>query len=353
MPTPPTIHRQPTYIGVDLHVNNFTACYLNDTKESVFQKFSLDKQGLADFIKTLKLTDAVAVEAVSNAKFFSDHIEKYVSRVEVVATGQFYVISKSAKKTDKHDAEALALFLSKNMLPKARTRSEKHQNILSLIETRQQLVMMRRNLINRSHSVLHRQGISLGKRQLLSLCAFDKRVFTQNLQPISELELRHLHAQITHLTLSLKQLEKDIESLAKSLPGYENLLSLKGIAPLSAATLLCIIGNINDFSNPNKLSSYFGIVPKVRSSNDRNVASRITRHGSRLGRSTLYLCTVVGKQHNPYLQDYFLRIKKNRGGGKAMIATSRKYLKIIYDTLKNDWVFEDFSQYRYRKRTQN
>ena len=28
--------------------------------------------------------------------------------------------------------------------------------------------------------------------------------------------------------------------------------------------------------------------------------------------------------------------------GKAIIANARKLLKIIYDTLKNAWVFEDF-----------
>ncbi|RKY82480.1 IS110 family transposase, partial [candidate division KSB1 bacterium] len=34
-----------------------------------------------------------------------------------------------------------------------------------------------------------------------------------------------------------------------------------------------------------------------------------------------------------------------KGSGKAIIATSRKLLGIIYETLKNDWVFEDFPNF--------
>lgn len=39
------------------------------------------------------------------------------------------------------------------------------------------------------------------------------------------------------------------------------------------------------------------------------------------------------------------RIKHKKGSGKAIIATARKMLSIIYDTLKNDWVFEDFDNF--------
>ncbi|MCK4628955.1 MAG: hypothetical protein KAT56_08115 [Sedimentisphaerales bacterium] len=43
--------------------------------------------------------------------------------------------------------------------------------------------------------------------------------------------------------------------------------------------------------------------------------------------------------------EYYDRIKKHRGSGKAIIATARKLLGIIYNTLKNDWVFEDFPNF--------
>jgi hypothetical protein len=48
------------------------------------------------------------------------------------------------------------------------------------------------------------------------------------------------------------------------------------------------------------------------------------------------------------------RFKARRGGGKAIIALARKFLGIIpacaphadrYQTLKNNWIFEDFPNF--------
>lgn len=43
---------------------------------------------------------------------------------------------------------------------------------------------------------------------------------------------------------------------------------------------------------------------------------------------------------NGYLRGFYDRIKQKKGSGKVIIATARKMLNIIYDTLKNDWVFK-------------
>ena len=42
---------------------------------------------------------------------------------------------------------------------------------------------------------------------------------------------------------------------------------------------------------------------------------------------------------------YYDKIKRRRGGGKAIIALARKFLGIIYRTLKNDWIFEEFPNF--------
>jgi transposase len=38
-------------------------------------------------------------------------------------------------------------------------------------------------------------------------------------------------------------------------------------------------------------------------------------------------------------------MKARRGSGKAIVALARKFLGIIYRTLKNNWVFEDFPNF--------
>ena len=88
-----------------------------------------------------------------------------------------------------------------------------------------------------------------------------------------------------------------------------------------------------------------GIVPHVNDSNEVVRHGRITKRGDKLARTTLVQCTLVAKRYSPYLRAYYDRLKKKRGSGKAIIATARKFLGIIYKTLKNGWIFEDFPNF--------
>jgi len=64
-----------------------------------------------------------------------------------------------------------------------------------------------------------------------------------------------------------------------------------------------------------------------------------------MGRTTLVQCALVAIRYSPYLKKYYEQVKGRRGHGKAKIAAARKYLGIIYHTLKNNWVFEDFNNF--------
>lgn len=338
------------FIGIDLHKNNFTACFIRKGEEVEHQIYEFDSDGIKEFQGKLNKKDELAVEAVSNVKYFTEAIQKYVKKVTVVAPGQFYVISNSIKKTDKNDAEALAFYLSKDMLPKARIKAKVYYDISSLIDTRNLLANSKSSLTNRTHSILMRHGVIVPKRRLQGKNAYDKYVMCYDWNEITRLELELIKEQVKHYNESIDLLEKRIEESAKTLKGYDNIISITGIGPLTAAILLTVIGDIDDFESASKLASYFGIVPKVSQSNETDKIRRITKRGSKIGRTTLVTCMFVACQHNAYLKNHFERIKSKRGGGRAMIATARKYLNIIFNTLKNDWIFEDFPNYKYYQR---
>jgi transposase len=73
-------------------------------------------------------------------------------------------------------------------------------------------------------------------------------------------------------------------------------------------------------------------------------SGRITKRGTKLGRTTLVQCALIAQRYSPYLKAYYEK-KKSRGTGKAIIALARKFLGIIYRTLKNKWLFEDFPNF--------
>ncbi|NIP67290.1 transposase, partial [Candidatus Bathyarchaeota archaeon] len=62
------------------------------------------------------------------------------------------------------------------------------------------------------------------------------------------------------------------------------------------------IGDINDFEDEKKLAAYFGIVPRVSNSNETRRQGRITKQGSKLGRTTLVQCTLIAIRYSDYLR---------------------------------------------------
>lgn len=331
-----------SYLGVDLHTNSFTVCYRTQQGKQRIANYTMDR--MDGFRKTLRRRDRVAVEATGNTAWFIEQIRHRVRNVVAVDPNQFKVIRKSVKKTDKQDAKMLALFLSKDLLPEARMKQKRHVQLHSLAATRDKLVKQRTALINKIHNVLNSHGLKWKKETLTTEKGL-RGIMVFDWDTIVRVELEVLTDQIRSLSQSIKRLDADIREHGKGLKGHANLSSIKGIGDPSAAVLLSVIGNVTDFANEDKLASYFGIVPRVKDSNETVRHGRITKHGSTLARTTLVQCTLSAKRYSPYLRRYYERIKRVRGSGKAIIATARKFLGIIYKTLTNDWIFEDFPNF--------
>jgi transposase len=330
------------FIGVDLHSNQITVCYLTKAGKEKLSTFALT--ALEEFQKSLRPTDRLAVEATGNTRWFLAQVNELVEEVVVVNPNQFEVIRKSVKKTDRHDARALAQFLSKEMLPEARMKSEQACEINSLATTRDKLVKLRTVLVNKLHALMRARGIVSRKSQFLSKKGL-RGVLEQEWSTTARVEVEVITSQIDSLNEGINRLDEQLGESGKQLKGQKNLVSIKGIGPRGAAILLAVIGEVSDFESEEKLASYFGIVPRVANSNETVQHGRITKRGSKLGRTTLVQCTLVAKKYSPYLSRFYERIKARKGGGKAIIATARKFLGIIYRTLKNDWVFEDFPNF--------
>lgn len=334
--------REKRYIGIDLHRRKFTCCVRLESGGNSLSEWSLER--LSQFLKKLRPTDEVAVEVTGNTRLFYEAVVPHVARVVVVDPNQFRVISHSVKKTDPNDARNLALYLAKGLLPEVRMKEKPQAEVASLTQTRDRLVKLRTALKNKVNNLLSARGIELEKEDLSSEKGLS-RVLEQPLEGLAQVELEIIVEQIRSLNRSIARLERVIEEAGSKLQGYGNLTSIKGIGSLGASILLSVIGNVNDFPEEGKLASYFGIVPRVQNSNETEHTGRITKRGSKLGRTTLVQCALIAKRYSPYLERYYERIRARRGTGKAIIALARKFLGIIYYTLKNEWIFEDFPNF--------
>jgi transposase len=329
-------------IGIDLHRNRFTCCIRLENERTYITKWEL--ADLSKFVKKLRPSDEVAVEITSNTRLFHDAVAPHVARVVVVDTNQFRVISQSVKKTDPHDARLLSLYLSKGLLPEVRMKDKERAQLASLTQTRDTLVKQRSALKNKVNNLLSARGLNLAKEALSS-----EKKLTEVLElPFDEIvrfELQIIVEQIRTLNKSIAELDQKIGEEGSKLEGYQNLSSIKGIGKITGAILLSVIGDVNDFADEGRLASYFGIVPRVCNSNETERSGRIHKRGTKLGRTALVQSALIAANYSPYLKRFYEQVKARRGAGKAIIALARKFLGVIYRTLKNKWVFEDFPNF--------
>lgn len=332
-------------IGVDLHKNSFRVCYYHRDEKYDFETYKVSVKGLEHFKKSLKKADELAVESTGNTGHFVRAIEGTVKRIRVINPIQFKIISESVKKTDDEDALKIARFLSRDMIPEVRMKSKAESQLGSLIGTRDKFVKLRTALKNKVHNILNANGIVTKTEFLTSGKSLD-RVLEQELDETCRFELEIITGEIRNLNEAIKKIDEQIKDKGSKLDGYKNVTSITGIGDMSGTILLNTIGDVKYFKDDKSLASYFGIVPRIRSSNETTHMGRITKMGNKIARTALVQSTLIAIRYSPYLRAFYDRLKAKKGAGKAIIATARKLLTIVYNTLKNNWVFEDFNKFK-------
>lgn len=188
------------------------------------------------------------------------------------------------------------------------------------------------------HGILTRREAFSGQKGLREVLGYD-------VPATSRLELEVIVNQIEHLNEGIARIDRKIKERGSRLKGFDNITSIGGIGKKSGTIMLSNIRDIHDFTDEKKLSAYFGLVPRVSQSKETHSQGRITKQGSKLGRTILAQCSLVSIRYSPYLRTFYEKIKVKKGSGKAIVATARKLLTIIFHTLKNNWVFEDLSRF--------
>ena len=284
-------------IGVDLHKNCFTVCYMSKGDHEL-SEFRVSPEGVAKFKDSLKKSDEVAVESTGNAGYFAREIKPKVKRIAIINPAQFKIISHSIKKTDEHDAITIARYLNKGLIPEVRMRSKEQARIASLIGTRDKFIKLRTAMKNKVHNILNANGIVTKKEMFSSEKALDK-VCQMDLDREYIFELEIVVRQIKSLNESIDEINKELNNRGKNLKGHKNLTSIKGIGDTTATILLSTIGNVEDFADDKKLAAYLGIVPRVSISNETNYYGRITKMGNKIARTALVQSPLIAIRYNP------------------------------------------------------
>jgi len=187
-------------------------------------------------------------------------------------------------------------------------------------------------LKNRIHAILDKLGLSHPFSDLFGK-AGREFLATAPLRDVYREELDGYLSTISFLNDEIKKVTRNIRASLSNDPRAKLLMSIPGIAHLTAHLLLCEIGDIHRFPSAKKLSSYAGLVPRVSQSAHHQYHGSITRQGNRYIRWAMVEAAQMAFTKDRRLALFYQKLKKEKGFAKARVAVARKLLVAVYHVL--------------------
>jgi len=250
---------------------------------------------------------------------FLHHKQVAVSVVNPLVIKRFAQMRLVRTKTDKADAITIAQY------GKAETPALWQPAAEHLLEVQQEMTLVEQLL---------KQRTALSNQQQ----AFQE---LPHQSPLAITTLEQLLQQLNHqIDLLEKSIQQKLKQHNKDL--LDNLRSIPGIGPKTAALLIVLARGFTTFSNHRQLISYLGLAPRIYQSGT-SVKGRgsICKMGTGRIRAALFMCALQAKKCNPACKALFDRlIAKGKPFKVALIAVINKLLKQVFAIAKSGQAFQ-------------
>jgi len=210
-------------------------------------------------------------------------------------------------KTDKLDAQVLALYAQRVHPPVQPWRDQEQLELANLMARRRQL-----------------QGMIVMEENRRRTCTPKVRA--------------NIDLSLAHLRRLLKDLDRDIQDAIRCTPLWhekaEILQSFTGVGPKVSASLIADMPELGLLPG-NKASAPAGLAPMNQDSG-KHRGKRMIRGGRPAVRRALYLAALVASRYNPVMKEFYQRLRLAGKPPKvALTACRRKLLVILNAMLKN------------------
>jgi transposase len=209
---------------------------------------------------------------------------------DVVAPSLVPVRPGGHVKTDRRDATVLAALFRAGELQPVWVPDADHEAMRDLVRARQTAMeevrrarqLLLAYLLRHGRSMPTRRHWTRGHRSWLAQQSFG--------HPAQQIVFEELMRRVEVAEERQARLEEQIRRLVPDWtlgPVVAAIQALRGIALLSAATLVAEIGDFGRFASPRQLMSWLGLVPTERSSGARVARGNITKAGNSRARRVL------------------------------------------------------------------
>jgi len=268
------------YGGLDLHGDNVFCSLLDGMRRVVFERRlpnELDTicQAMAPYRNRIA---ALAVESTYNWYWLVDGLRRlgFPVRLANPARMQENIGLKAAN--DKTDARFIARQLVNGTLPEGYIYPEETRGVRDMLRRRMRLVQARTGeWLSLESLVARHTGRDMGVKELAS-CDMEA-LFAGQPQALAmaRANLRH----IAFLAAEILALEKDATSQLPDKETYRLLMTVPGIGPVLARTILMETGPVSRFKGPGNYASFCRAVSSIHTSNNKKKGEGNGKCGNR------------------------------------------------------------------------
>ena len=338
-------------IGCDAH-KRYSQFTVMDGRARVRERKRIEHTvgAIQEYLSKYPAGTPVAVECVGNWYWIVDEIEAAGCVAQLTQAGKAKVMMGHVNKTDKLDADGLALLLHMGTLPTVWIPSRELRDQRELPRTRMALTKQRTAVKNRIHATLSKHAIHLEEDSDV----FSGKGLLALRQALSGLPVETRHCVEEELTLlgeiqsHIEVLEARIRERMQCTPTLRLLKTLPGVGDILAMVIEREIGSVERFPTAEHLASYAGTTPKVNSSGGK------TYYGPMRKDSNQYLKwafveaanVIVRCRHFPSWQNkhgvrLYERTARRKGHAIAVGAVARHLAEAAYWVLSKGETYHE------------
>jgi transposase len=321
--------------GLDVHKDSTYATILDSDGKIVSQR-RMSNETVLSYLSSYSV-ERIGMESSNQVAPLYRALTKNGYVVSVSHPKKTRYIAEAKIKSDRVDSKAIAELVRLNALPPAYMPDQETAILREKIRRRAFLVRERVRLRTKIKSILTYEGIKPPSEHGLFTEKGVEWLYGLDLEPVeSYLTI------IKPLDNEIKKISKHLKELAEDDEDVRLLMTIPGVGYYTALLVKSEIGDINRFSDGDRLCSYGGLVPSTHASGGIIRHGSITKEGSRWLRWVMVeaAMTHVHKYDTAITKAYH-RIAERRGKQVATVAAARKLLMCCYSVLKNKHPYYD------------
>jgi transposase len=332
---------QKLHIGLDVHKKSWTVTILGPHYEHKTFSQNPDPQMLSRYLEKHFPGGEYysAYEAGYCGYWISKQLKELGIHNIIINPADVPTTHKEAdNKTDRVDSRKLAHSLQSGDLTGIYEPSDYCLSVRQVVRQRGQLVKELAREKNRLKSFLAFVGRAIPDRFSQGETRQWSRQYIQWLEeqsfsdPGNKIALESKVRIVQGLRKELLQINRQIRQLSQD-PYYKHdvdlLISIPGIGVITAMTLLTELNPINEYKTLDQLNKYVGLVPRIRSSGEKEYVGRLTIRGQKRIKEKLIESSWILIRKDPAMMLKFEQLSTRMQKNKAIIRIARKLLSRI------------------------